>query len=84
MTALARILAEDVLTFAYCDENEIDEDFAVTQLERISYCLRQATKDEIQAFISAVKALEKEAKAQGNKERATQFKTMVSHLGLSK
>lgn len=82
MNHLCRILAEDIRVFAYCDEEEVNDDFAASQLERIAFQLQQAPDDEITAFKQAVKDLEKEAVKRGDQEQAKQFKTMVKHLGL--
>lgn len=82
MNHLCRILAEEVRVFAYCDEEEVNDDFAASQLERIAFQLQQAPEDEVAAFKKAVKDLEKEAAERGDKEQASQFKTMVKHLGL--
>lgn len=82
MNHLCRILAEDIRVFAYCDEKEVNDDFAASQLERIAFQLQHAAEEEVAAFKKAVKELEKEAVNRGDKEQASQFKTMVKHLGL--
>lgn len=83
MNSLARIVAEDVLVFAYCGGDEIEEDFAVEQLERISAQLRAAGSAAVKTFIDEVKLMEGEARTQGDGERAEQLATLAENLGIA-
>jgi hypothetical protein len=82
MNEFARIIAEDVLVFAYCSEDQIDEAFSVAQLERISQQLRSSGVDAIARFIQTVRVMQEEAGAQGLDERFEQLASMPDHLGL--
>lgn len=82
MDAFAKIIAEDVLVFAYCGEDQMDEEFSVTQLERVALELRLAGDKAIASFIRTVADMEQEARAQGLSERAEQLASMPIHLGL--
>lgn len=82
MDAFAKLIAEDVLIFAYCSEDNMDEDFAVTQLERIAEQLRSMDEEVRSRFINAVREMERESRAAGLEERADQLASMPEHLGL--
>jgi hypothetical protein len=82
MDELARIVVEDVLAFAYCGENEIDDDFSVAQLERIAHQLRSAEASVTEQFIRTIHSMEQEARQRGEDERARRLSSMPAHLGL--
>lgn len=82
MQQLIRILVEDILTFAYCDEDQIAEDFSAAQLERIAAALGASGDAAIQSFLGAVSDMTNEARASGDNERTEQLELMSSHLGL--
>jgi hypothetical protein len=78
---LIKILVEDILVFAYCDD-QIDEDFSVEQLERIAASVSQAGAAEVERFCSVVRAMAYEARSAGQLQRAEQLDAMPGHLGL--
>jgi hypothetical protein len=83
MEQITRILIEDILTFAYCDEDQMAEDFSVAQLERIASALRASDQAVTQAFLVVVQQMAKESRGSGDTERAEQLDSMPSHLGLA-
>jgi hypothetical protein len=83
MESLTRILVEDILVFAYCDEDQIAEDFSVAQLERIAHALSTSTQDTILEFVRVVQTMANEARNFGQTERADRLDSMPSHLGLA-
>ncbi|BCU79406.1 hypothetical protein [Luteolibacter sp. LG18] len=82
MDALIRILVEDVLIFANSDEEQMAEDFAVVQLERIASDLLSAGDGPIQQFHRVVEEMIREAKGSGNESRQLLLQSLPSHLGL--
>lgn len=82
MEQITRILAEDILTFAYCREDQMAEDFSVAQLERIASALEASGLSSIQLFLSTVRRMADESRMAGNPERAGQLDAMPAHLGL--
>jgi hypothetical protein len=83
MEQITRILVENILTFAYCDEDQIAEDFSVAQLERIASALGSSGNEAIQSFLGVVRQMAEESRSAGNAERAEQLDAMPSHLGLA-
>lgn len=83
MEAIIRILVEDILTFAYCDEDQIAEDFSVAQLERIAQSIISSGPAAIALFLGVIDSMASEARAVGSEERAAQLESMPSHLGLA-
>lgn len=82
MEPIIRILVEDILTFAYCEDNQIAEDFSVAQLERIAYALRKSEQPIINAFLNEVKQMANDSRASDNIDRAQQLDALPVHLGL--
>lgn len=82
METIIRILVEDILVFACCDEDQIAEDFSVAQLERIAQSLVISDPASTKSFLDVVSAMAEEAKSAGATERAEQLEAMPSHLGL--
>ena len=82
MEELIRLLVEDVLTFAYCDEDQMSEDFSVAQLERIAQGLLSAGSESIDLFVKIVHQMALEARENSLEERASKLDSMPLHLGL--
>ncbi|HWB07325.1 MAG TPA: hypothetical protein VG796_30145 [Verrucomicrobiales bacterium] len=82
MEALFKIIIEDILAFAYCEDGEGFRDYCVSQLERISYDLKSADKAVIEAFIAATRSMAAEAAANGDKARAERIALIPEHSGL--
>jgi hypothetical protein len=80
--AITRILVEDILVFAYCAEDQITDDFSVSQLERIASALCLADEETRCAFLQVVSEMAKEAAHSGDAGRARQLNSMPEHLGL--
>lgn len=83
MEQITRILIEDILIFAYCDEEQIAEDFSVAQLERIASKLKASGEISTQFFLGIVGQMANESRDSGNAVRADQLDAMPSHLGLA-
>jgi hypothetical protein len=83
MEPIIRILVEDILTFAYCDGDQIDEDFSVAQLERIAQALKAAGGPSTDSFLAVVASMADESRSAGNEDRAGQLDAMPLHLGLA-
>ena len=79
---LIQILVEDILVFAYCSDDQIDEDFSVEQLERIVGCVSAAGEGEVKRFLAVVRAMADEARENGQPVRAEQLDAMPRHMGL--
>lgn len=82
MRSLVRTLIEDVLIFAYCEDDQIEEDFAVAQLERIASDLKQMDSSQIDILLSTIREMSTEARSAGLEERAKCLDQMPSHLGM--
>lgn len=83
MDTIIRTLVEDILVFAYSTEDQIAEDFSVSQLERIAQALSAAGGQVIQQFQDVVQIMASEARSVGQTERAVQLESMPSHLGIT-
>ncbi len=81
MEALLRLIAEMVLVFAYCKEDEVDSDFAISQLELISYQLRSCEQTIQDSFIQTVREMAAEAAQNGKMERSSQLMELPEHMG---
>jgi hypothetical protein len=82
MDSIIQILVEDILVFAYCSADQIDEDFSVEQLERIASKVSAAGDSDVKRFCAVVRAMADEARASGQLQRAEQLDAMPQHLGL--
>lgn len=82
MNYLAQILIENILVFAYCEESEVDPDFAISQLERIAHQLRESSAATIAEIKKAISGLARNAEKSGDLERAERLRLMPGHLGL--
>ena len=82
MEMIIRVLVEDILSFAFCDEEQMSEDFSVAQLERIAQHLRLLPQIELDEFIAVVQAMSVEAHAGGDTMRGEQLDLVPSHLGI--
>lgn len=81
MDAFIRILVEDILVFAYCDD-QIDEDFSIKQLERITADVSAAGTAEVERFRSVVRTMADEARASCQAERAESLDALPGDMGL--
>jgi hypothetical protein len=79
---LIQILVEDILVFAYCSDDQIDEDFSVEQLERIAGCVSAAGEGEVKRFLAVVRTMADEARENGQPVRAEQLDAMPRQMGL--
>lgn len=77
-----KIIADDILLFAYCDDSEIEPDFAVAQLERIASNLRALSSEDVESFLNYLKKQEQVERKRGENELAARLAEMPEHLGI--
>lgn len=83
MKILLKLVIDMILTFAYSGDEEIDPDFAVSQLEWISATLKELDADTLRSFLDQVSEEGDRAEQSGNESRAQQLREMIDHLGLT-
>jgi predicted oxidoreductase len=83
MDTLLKLIIDLVLVFANSGDEQIDPDFAVEQLEKISAGLKQLEPDMLQAFIEKIDDEASAATKLGNREYANQLRQLPSDLGLN-
>ena len=80
MDPLIRILIEDMLVFEHCSGDEMDDDFAIEQLERIVADVFAAGEEGVSRFFSEVRAMADEARANGQLLRAGQLEAIPEQM----
>ena len=83
ITRLTDILIDDILVFAYCNDDKIDPDFAVVQLERIAEDIQSLKNSNRSLFLEKVAARSELAKEHGDSLLAARLKELPEHLGLA-
>lgn len=82
MKKIIETLIGDALAFAYASADYIDEDFAVSQLERIAHSVQSFGSADLEIFRSVLAEMKQHAKASSDEERAQQLGALPAHLGL--
>ncbi|HEY1123512.1 MAG TPA: hypothetical protein VGE67_17985 [Haloferula sp.] len=80
MDPLIRILIEDILVFEHCSEDQMDDDFAIEQLERIVAGVLSAGEEGVSRFFAEVRAMADEARANGQLQRAEQLEAIPEQM----
>lgn len=82
MERVLRLLIADIMIFAYCQDAEIDPDFAVAQLERHAAEIAQWPQELLSLFRMEVQDASRQAREQGNQEDADRLDLLPEHLGI--
>ena len=67
MKALARIVIEQLLFLALCDEEILDPDTAANKLEYVTYYLSECSEEEKQAVLEIIAEMKQEAVKRGDR-----------------
>ncbi len=76
------IIIDDVLVFAYCDDSEVEPDFAVAQLERIAASLLALAVDDRKLVVEKISRRSVDARLQGDFILAERLSALPGHLGI--
>ena len=75
---LLKLIVDNVFVFSYCEDDEIELDFAVKQMERIWGTLETLDPTTYQAFIAKVHEEAKREAQAGNEQRAEQLIGLIT------
>lgn len=82
MNELLKLLIELIFVFANSGDDQIDADFSVGQLERISVALKRLDPETRKAFLLKINEEAAKEEGLGNEDRAEQLRQMPIDLGL--
>lgn len=82
MKILLKLIIDVSLIFAYSGDDEIDPDFAMSQLEWIANTLRKLDPATLKLLLDQISEEAAAAERNGNEARSQQLKQMIDDLGL--